>query len=352
MDQVKGPDADSERVVNPILYGRSLGQQFMVDQFAKVELSRLMYIENHQKELRAEIYSGAKDAMKSDGKGLSEVGKKVILPSSFTSGSRYMHQQYLDAIALYQRYGHPHLFITMTCNPFWPEIQENLKEGETALDRPDLVARVFKLKKQQLIKDLASEMIYGKLNARTHSIEFQKRGFPHMHIICWFAGRTHLTEEELDRIISAEIPDEEIEVELVNEETKEKYTTTIKNPLYQAVIDFMLHGPCGTFNKDRSCMKDGFCRYNFPKDYQSRTEMSEDGYPMYRRRSPEKGGNSYSTFRNNRKHTFTNADVVPYNKYLLYKNNCHINVEYCHSVKAIKYHLIHQQRIGCGYFLC
>ena len=37
--------------------------------------------------------------------------------------------------------------------------------------------------------------------------------------------------------------------------------------------------------------------------------------------------------------TYTNADVVSYNKYLLFKYNCRINVEYCHSVKAIKYHL-------------
>ena len=45
----------------------------MVDQFAKTDLSRFNYIECHQKELRAEIYSGAKDAMKSD--GLGKVGK-------------------------------------------------------------------------------------------------------------------------------------------------------------------------------------------------------------------------------------------------------------------------------------
>jgi hypothetical protein len=78
----------------------------MVDQFAKTELSRLNYIEYHQKELRAEIYSGAKDAMKSD--GLGKVGKKVVLPSSFTGGNRYMHRQYLHSIALYQRFGRPH----------------------------------------------------------------------------------------------------------------------------------------------------------------------------------------------------------------------------------------------------
>ena len=201
---------DRDGIVNPILYGRSLGQQFIVDQFAKSELSRLHYIKCHQKEMRAEVYSGAKDAMaKSDGdESLKNVGKRVILPSSFIGGDRYMHQEYLDSIGLYQRYGHPHGFATMTCNPNWREIQENLKDGETALDRPDLVARVFKLKKQQLIRDLGIEMIFGKMIARTHSIEFQKRGFPHMHIIFWLEEGSHMTPKELDQFVCAELPDQ------------------------------------------------------------------------------------------------------------------------------------------------
>ena len=122
-----------------------------------------------------------------------------------------MHQQFLDSIALYQRFGHPHIFLTMTCNPNWPEIQENLNKGETALDQSDLVSRVFKLKKQQLIRDLGSEMIFGKLIARTHSIEFQKRGFPHAHIIIWLdrTGKDcHLTPKKIDKFICAEISNE------------------------------------------------------------------------------------------------------------------------------------------------
>ena len=73
MERVKqGEPADGIKVVNPILRGQSLGQQYMVDQFAKTELSRLNYIECHQKELRAEVYLGAKDTMKSDGLGKLE----------------------------------------------------------------------------------------------------------------------------------------------------------------------------------------------------------------------------------------------------------------------------------------
>ena len=141
-------DESGRRIVNPILFGRSLGQQYIVDQFAKVELNRLNYIKTHQKELRAELYSGAKDAMKGDSNNLQNIGKHVILPSSVTGSDRYMHQQYLDSIALWQRFGHADGFLTYTFNPNCREITENLRPGETALDRPNLVARIFKLKKQ------------------------------------------------------------------------------------------------------------------------------------------------------------------------------------------------------------
>ena len=67
--------------------------------------------------------------------------------------------------------------------------------------------------------------------------------------------------------------------------------------------------------------------------------MSEGGYPIYCRCSPEEGGNSFFTYRKRKPVTYTNGDVVPYNKYLLYKYNCNINVEYYNSVMAIKYHL-------------
>lgn len=126
--------------------------------------------------MRAELYNGFKDAIeKDDGEDID--GKKVILPSTFISGDRYMHQQYQDAISLLRRFGKPNLFITMTTNPDWKEIKENLRPGETAIDRPDIMARVFKLKKQQLIRDIEKEMIFGKCVARVHTIKFQKRGY-------------------------------------------------------------------------------------------------------------------------------------------------------------------------------
>ena len=53
-----------------------------------------------------------------------------------------MCQQYQDAMAICRKYGRPDLFITMTCNPNWTEIGQNLHPGQRAADRPDIVDRV------------------------------------------------------------------------------------------------------------------------------------------------------------------------------------------------------------------
>jgi hypothetical protein len=56
-------------------------------------------------------------------------------------------------------------------------------------DRPDLVARVFKQKKDQLMNDLIVGEVLGKVVAHMHVIEFQKRGLPHAHILLILAAQ-------------------------------------------------------------------------------------------------------------------------------------------------------------------
>ena len=55
-------------------------------------------------------------------------------------------RRYQDAMAIVREYGKPDFFITMTCNPNWPEIKDFLLPGQNAQDNPTLVVRVFKLK--------------------------------------------------------------------------------------------------------------------------------------------------------------------------------------------------------------
>ena len=59
--------------------------------------------------------------------------------------------------------GKPDLFITMTCNPKWPEITRELLPGQSAADRPDLITRVFNLRLKELLRDLTKKLIFGKV---------------------------------------------------------------------------------------------------------------------------------------------------------------------------------------------
>ncbi len=95
----------------------------------------------------------------------------------------------------------------------------------------------------------------------------------------------------------------------------------------------MMHRKCGRGTK-QPCMKDNCCSKNFPKPYNKITKTNEDGFPEMRRRKPEEDGNSWINYKGE---CYTNEDVVPYNPYLLMKYQCHINVEVCSTIKAVKY---------------
>ena len=78
-----------------------LFQQYVVDMYVKIEDGRLGFIQRNQSKLRADLYQGLADALQhSDGMvDGSHIGKRVILPSSFTGSARYQHQLYQDAMA-------------------------------------------------------------------------------------------------------------------------------------------------------------------------------------------------------------------------------------------------------------
>ncbi|XP_044596943.1 uncharacterized protein LOC123273567 [Cotesia glomerata] len=109
-----------------------------------------------------------------------------------------------------------------------------------------------------------------------YSVEWQKRGLPHAHILVWFIDK--IRSEEIDSIISAEIPD-----------------PSTDQLLFDIVTTNMIHGPCGTLNSSSPCMADG--KYI----------------------------------------DIDNRWVVPYSPLLSKTYNAHINVEFCSSVKSIKY---------------
>ncbi|XP_031090970.1 uncharacterized protein LOC115995966 [Ipomoea triloba] len=255
--------------VSTMLYAKRLFQQFLVDAYTMVESSRLLYIRNNQKALRCEAYKGMSDALTRGEVDTTNQRKRIILPSSFTCGARYMIQNYQDAMAICRHKGYPNLFITFTCNPKWPEIQRYMKKCNlNAEDSPDIVCRVFQMNLDSLVKEIRAGNLFGVVTAVVYTIEFQKRGLPHAHILIFLERTTTLsTASCMDSFISAEIPDKEVDKEY-----------------YDAVEEFMIHGPCGLYKSNSPCMVNKKSSKHFPKKFVAVSSWDDDGYPIYRRR--------------------------------------------------------------------
>ncbi|KAK9740788.1 hypothetical protein RND81_03G060200 [Saponaria officinalis] len=211
----------------------------------------------------------------------SNIGYRLILPTTFIGCGRDMHCRYLNSMGLVQRFGKPDIFLTIICNPQWPEIVRELLPSEEARNRHDLIARIFRSKLIELKKDIVEKQHFGKVAGYVCVIEFQKRGLPHAHFLIILHLEYKIRNpESYDIHVSAEIPDD------------------IKFPhLHAAVLKHMIHGPCGR---------------NFPT-------------------------NPYMRDPNVHGALLDNRWVVPYNAFLLAKYDCHLNVEVCSTVKAVKY---------------
>ena len=162
--------------------------------------------------------------------------------------------------------------------------------------------------------------VSGRVPAYAYTIEFQKRGLPHAHILIILHPEDRfLSAAEVDATVSAEIPDQ-----------------ALHPNLYATVTRCMLHGNCSQYATSRTgtvppCWDSdkNECSKRFPKDFYDHTVFEPDfGYPKYRRRRPAGVSEDESK---------QNCWVVPYNPYLSAKYDAHINVEVCASVKACKY---------------
>ncbi|KAK6925776.1 Helitron helicase-like domain [Dillenia turbinata] len=73
-----------------LLCGGRLFQQYIVDAFTAIEEERLRWIKSNQAQLRSELYKNICDTVVREDTMGASVGKGIVLPSSFTSGPRYM----------------------------------------------------------------------------------------------------------------------------------------------------------------------------------------------------------------------------------------------------------------------
>nr|XP_016461071.1 PREDICTED: uncharacterized protein LOC107784450 isoform X1 [Nicotiana tabacum]XP_016461077.1 PREDICTED: uncharacterized protein LOC107784450 isoform X1 [Nicotiana tabacum]XP_016461084.1 PREDICTED: uncharacterized protein LOC107784450 isoform X1 [Nicotiana tabacum]XP_016461092.1 PREDICTED: uncharacterized protein LOC107784450 isoform X1 [Nicotiana tabacum]XP_016461100.1 PREDICTED: uncharacterized protein LOC107784450 isoform X1 [Nicotiana tabacum]XP_016461106.1 PREDICTED: uncharacterized pro len=166
--QMRNDDEDE------LLHTGRLLQQYSVDEYIKLETQRMDFVFFNQDLFRMDMLNGLLDILRLGERYASNFGKQTFLPNSFIGGPRDMRQRYMTDIALVQYFGKPDLFITMTCNPTWPEIEEHLAPSDEAQNRPDLISRVFRAKIEELKTDILKRNIFGKVVAFMYTVEFQK----------------------------------------------------------------------------------------------------------------------------------------------------------------------------------
>jgi hypothetical protein len=280
----------------PLRFGRfgMLYNEWLVDMYSRTEDERLNTIRSEGIQSRMAKRVDIQSNLNSQ-PTLQRLGKS-ILGSSFPGSSRHKKQELADAWALVDYFGRASLFITMTCNPNWDEIKNNLLPAQQAVDNPALCARVFKMKFYKLknrLRELWGPQVYS-----LHVIEFQRGGLPHAHMVVKFPHPVD-NPTDIDHYVHCTM----------------SHPTAQPN-LYAKVMKHMYHS-----DDHKKCKKDanGKCYYKYPKDLNHMTHVLESGYVNYKRPCEH------------------SRRVTPTNYTLLEEFDCHINVEVSYTVNVLKY---------------
>lgn len=289
------------------VFGR-LTNEYVVDMFTRELECRLRYIRSNQSRLRFLEHDAALMA-----EDTVEESENIYLPASFLGSQRWASNQIADSLAIAADYGPPTFFLTFTCNSDWPEIQSQLLPGQTFTDVPAVVCRVFKQKLAKLMSSLRTMFPNaGRLVYSITSIEFQKRGLPHAHILLKCA-QDCLRPEHIDQVISATLPTNSTDAMLVL-----KFMVHPSHP--PGVIN---HIPPDSDHPLKYCerWKDNarICRFGYPKPITPETTFTESGRVRYLRRH---------------KH---DENIVPHCLPLLRKFQCHMNMEIGGSGQLFQY---------------
>lgn len=299
-----------------------VAQEYACDAYSRQEDNVLNFIGSGNCQKRITNYKAIRRAP-----GETPTGKR--LPASFHASPANRKKRQLDGMAVVSRMGRPHLMVTVTCNGFWPEIQQNLLPGQCAMDRPDLCNRVFKIKLKAIMRDLTSKL-FGKATYFFSVCEFQKRGLPHAHIVIKFDGASPEARHEVEKWIWTNLPDKRI----------------AGGKLREKVIKYMVHQKCGHFNTNAPCMttdkrtSQKYCFKHYPQPFRDTfTTNSTTGRAEYRRMD---NGDTATIKQRNSNNEFVetqidNRYIVPYNPYLLMKYDCHICVDLVTANAVIAY---------------
>ena len=288
-----------------------LGQTYIVDQVSRAIDNRLEWVKHNQSTIMGTGPRNNNLDVENEGEDNGS-DEKSFLSQSHHGSRRHLKSLAHNALCIVSECGRPSVFITVTCNPLWPEIQERLFSGQTAFDRPDVTCRVFKARLSALLNNIREHKYFGPLHSTNyliHVIEYQHRGLPHTHIVVQFSNMPSFENKDalaawIDKYISACVP------EITNDSTPED----IKYANY--VTTHMRHKCSRSFCLDEN----GICKKGFGNNtIQRNTSFGLRGFPMYKRL------NENDLF------------IVPHVRAILLDWNGHANVEFAGSTYIVIY---------------
>jgi hypothetical protein len=130
--------------------------------------------------------------------------KESYLPGSAHGSSRHMAALARGALTLVSEWGCPHVSLTLTCNPRWPEILSQLHDGQTAFDCPDVTTAVFKSRLDLMKKNIRKRKYFGgrEITYTFHVIEYQFCGLHHAHIVLCLADAPDIEDKNGEELVS------------------------------------------------------------------------------------------------------------------------------------------------------
>ncbi len=154
--------------VNSFMLMARLAQYWLMDFYSRVLDQRMSIIEK----MRTRIMMGQtrqtsddltenEDQDRRAAGHINEPKNESYLPSSVHGSPRHMAALAKNALILGSKFGCPHVFLTLTCNPKWPEIMSQLLDGQTAFDRPEVTAAVFKSRLDQMKMNIRNGKYYS-----------------------------------------------------------------------------------------------------------------------------------------------------------------------------------------------
>jgi hypothetical protein len=298
-----------------------LGQMYFTDMVSRNIDQRLNWHRRHQHIIMGP--HGRQQSRFNENNQNGDSGEESFLSQSFHGSRRHLRKLSTNALTIVSEYGKPTLFITLTCNPLWSEIQEMLLPGQTAFNRPDVVCRVFHERLKAFLKNMREGKYFddigedGDIEVRREIIyelrviEYQHRGLPHAHIIYKFGNipdseQTDLCLQWIDKNLSCKLP-------ILNE-----FSTPRDQQYHQLVQKHMKHTCATAVN---GCLDEhGHCKKGFMDTIiQSSSSFDDRGYVQYQRRNAD------------------DLRITPHNRQILEDWDGHAYIDWCGTTYTVLY---------------